>query len=191
MTEATRMNVTNNINSREAQYNGVRRTSASALRDERVSTRTGTSTLERTRRKNREKANAPIIVKKRVKASPFPVRFVFYAVVLTIMLMFVIYGNSVMNELSYESNSLKSEIALLEQENDSLQFEIDKKYDLKYIEEVATTELGLVKSTDVVKHYVDISGGDTVEVSAAETKTEHKVDATFDSFKESVSKIYE
>lgn len=189
MTEATRMNVANNINSREAQYNSVRRTSASVLRDERVSTRTGT--LERTRRQNREKANAPIIVKKRVKASPFPVRFVFYAVVLTLMLMFVIYGNSVMNELSYESNSLKSEIALLEQENDSLQFEIDKKYDLKYIEEVATTELGLVKSTDVVKHYVDISGGDTVEVSETETETEHKVDATFDSFKESVSKIYE
>lgn len=190
MTEATRMNVTNNINSRPAQYNSVRRTSASALRNVGVSHRVGETSYERTKRLDREKSNSTVIVKKRVKASPFPIRFVFYAIVLTGMLMFVIYGNSVINELSYESNDLKSSIAQLKQENDSLQFEIDKKYDLKYIENVATTELGLVKSTDVVKHYVSISGGDTVEVSDSENSS-HKIDATFDSFKESVAKIYE
>ena len=168
MTEATR------INSKSVRINA----SAGALRH-----RTGTAAGERSRSAQHERTSAPVIVKKRVKAKPFPVRFVFYAAVITVMLMFVVYGNSVMNELSYEYNSLKSEIATLEHDNDNLQIQIDKKYDLDYVERVATEELGLVKSTEVVKHYVNISGGDKVVVSGNTDKSGavSDVDTTFDS----------
>ena len=153
-----------NINAGYSQYNNVRRENVSGIAST-TAERISDAVAARNRRLQRERANAPIIVKKRVKAAPFPISFVFYALVMTVMLMFVIYGNSVVNEISYEISDLETQIAAVKEENAGLKIDLDRKYDLKYIEEVATTELGLVKSTDVVKHYVSISGGDKVIVS--------------------------
>jgi cell division protein FtsL len=193
MAETTRARNERDINAKRSQYNNVRRENVSI--SGMASTAAGIlgdAVAERNRRIARERANAPIIVKKRVKSGPFPVSFVFYTLVMTVMLMFVVYGNSVVNEISYEISGLESEIAATKQENADLTIELDRKYDLKYIENVAINELGLVKSTDVVKHYVSISGGDKVVVSEQEAKkTAGRFDATLDSLKESVAKIYE
>ena len=193
MAEITRAHGERDINAKRSQYNNVRRENVSI--SDMASTAAGLlgdAVAERNRRLARERANAPIIVKKRVKSGPFPVSFVFYTLVMTVMLMFVVYGNSVVNEISYEISGLESEIAATKQENADLTIELDRKYDLKYIEDVAINELGLVKSTDVVKHYVSISGGDKVVVSEQEAKkAKGAFDATLDSLKESVAKIYE
>lgn len=188
MAENVRMYEDRNINKKYSQYNNSVSVSDIAST---AAERLGDAVAERNRRLQRERASAPVIVKKRVKAAPFPVSFVFYALVMTVMLMFLIYGNSVVNEISYEISDLKAGISAAEQENENLRIELDKKYDLAYIEDVAVNELGFVKSTDVVKHYVSISGGDKVVVSATEENTSTKLDATFDSLKESVAKIYE
>lgn len=192
MAENIRMHGSRDINNGYSQYNNVRRENVSVSgMASTAAERIGDAVAERNRRLQRERANAPIIVKKRVKAGPFPVSFVFYALVLTVMLMFVVYGNSVVNEISYEVGDLESQIATVKQENASLRIDLDKKYDLKYIEDMATNELGLVKSTDVVKHYVSISGGDKVVLSEEKGATTGRFDATLDSLKESVAKIYE
>lgn len=188
MSDNARMYESGNINKKYSQYNSSVSVSdiASAAAE-----RLGDAVAERNRRLQRERANAPVIVKKTVKAGPFPISFVFYTLVMTVMLMFLVYGNSVVNEISYEISDLKAGISVAEQENENLRIELDKKYDLAYIEDVAINELGFVKSTDVVKHYVSISGGDKVVVSDAEANTSTRIDATFDSLKESVAKIYE
>lgn len=178
-----------NINASYAQYNVVRGNGVSAPAS--ATEIIGSAVAERRRKIARERANAPVIVKKRVKSSPFPVSFVFYALCLTLMLMFLIYSNSVVNEISYDINELESAISQTKQENEKLSVELDKKYDLKYIEEVAEGELGLVKSTDVVKHYINVSGGDKVSVYEDGTASSTKFDATLDTLKESVAKIYE
>lgn len=193
MTENLRARSERDINSKYTQYNNVRRGNVSiSSMASTASERLGDAVAERNRRIARERANAPIIVKKRVKAGSFPVSFVFYTLVMTVMLMFVVYGNSVVNEISYEVSNLEAEIASTKQENADLAIELDRKYDLKYIEDVAINELGLVKSTDVVKHYVSISGGDKVVISEQEAKkASGTFNATLDSLKESVAKIYE
>lgn len=188
MTEVTRMNVKNGINSKNAQYNSVRSKNASVSD---VAIRVGDAVAERNRRAARERANAPVVVKKRVKASPFPVSFVFYALVMVVILMFIVYNNSVVNELSYEAGELESSISSMKQENERLSLELEKKYDLKYIENVAKNELGLVKSTEVKKYYISLSDGDKVIVSGKGEKNRAGFGTSFDSLRKSVAKIYE
>ena len=166
MAENTRMYENRSINSNGAKYNSVGHSGVSVsdvYAD--AAERIGSAVAARNRRIARERANAPVIVKKYVKASPFPISFVFYALVITAMLMFVAYSNSVVNELSYEIGDLETKISTLKYENDKLDIELEKKYDLEYIENVAVNELGLVKNTSVVKHYINMSDGDGVVVS--------------------------
>ena len=153
--------------------------------------RIGEAVAARNRRVAKERAEAPIIVKKRVKASPFPISFLFYALVVTAMLMFIAYSNSVVNELSYEIVDLKSEISTLKYENDKLDIELEKKYDLEYIEEVAIKELGLVKNTEVVKHYLNMSDGAEVVVSEKANGAENSFTATLNTLRDTVAGLYE
>lgn len=145
---------------------------------------------EYVRAKRREKAREPKIVTRRVKAKPFPIGFVFYALMITMVLMFVIYSHSVVNEISYDINGLESKITEYRLENERLSLELEQRNDLKYIEEVASTRLGMVKSTDIVKHYVSISGGDKVVVSEEKTSAGAQLFASLNGLKQSVEKIY-
>lgn len=181
MTQATKVGY-RNINGNERQYNNVRH--ADAVRT------SGSIALERERRALREKTGAPVIVKKRVKSSPFPVSFIFYTVIMMLMLMFIIYNNSVVNEISYDISEVKKEMALEEQKNEKLSIELEKKYDLKEIERIAENELGLVKSTEVATHYVSVSEGDKVVVSESNNGG-GDFGTSLNSFKKSVAKIYE
>jgi len=192
MTESTRMYENRNINTGRNKYNNIRKQNAAVTDVASTAVeRLGDALEARKRRIQRERASAPVIVKEYVKARPFPVRFIFYALVATLMLMFIIYTNSVVNEISYDISDLEAKISQTKAENEKLSIELDKKYDLKYIEEVATTKLGLVKSTEVVKHYVNISGGSDVVIANNTNKAATTISATFDSFKESVANIYE
>lgn len=192
MAAEARMNTNRNINHNNAKYNSVRHGSVSVSDiASGAAERLGDAVAARNRRVARERANAPVVVKKRIKAGPFPVSFVFYALVVTAMLMFIAYGNSVVNELSYEIGDLETKISELRYENDKLDIELEKKYDLQYIEEVATKELGLVKSTEVVKHYLNMSDGDEVVVSEKAGRNDTKFTATFNSLKNSVAGMYE
>lgn len=179
------------INTNNTKYNSVRSKNVS-FSDAAMSVaeRIGDAVYENKRRIARERANAPVIVKKHVKAKAFPVSFVFYTLVTTLMLMFVVYSYSVVNEVSYDITALESQISQTKSENERLALELDKRNDLKHIEEVATTKLGMVKSTDVVKHYVSISGGDKVVVSEKETVAKQSLGIALDSLKETVGKIY-
>lgn len=191
MAESTRMYQNGNINSKASQYNNVRRQNVSVSDMAATAVeKFGDAVAARNRRVARERAEAPVVVKKHIKASPFPVRFVFYALIATIMLMFIVYTNSVVNEISYDIGDLETKIAATKAENEKLSIELDRKYDLKYIEEVATTKLGLVKSTEVVKHYVSISGDNDVVIANDTNAAVTTLGATLDSLKESVAKIY-
>lgn len=125
----------------------------------------GEAVNEKRRQIRREKASTPIVIRNKVKAKPFPVSFVFYALILTVTFMFIAYNYSVVNDISYETTKLEAEIRTQKQENERLTVALEKRNDLSYIEDVAVNKLGMVKSTDVVKQYVSLSGNDKVEVS--------------------------
>ena len=189
MTDYTRNYQNTGINAGSSKYNNVRRQNVSEVAYGAVE-RLGDAVAARRQRVARERALSPVVVKKYVAAKAFPVRFLFYALIATVMLMFIVYTNSVVNEISYEISDLEAKIADTRAENEKLSIELDRKYDLKYIEEEAT-KLGLVKSTDVVKHYVNISGTEDVVIANDTGSSPVGITATLDSLKQSVAKIYE
>ena len=58
------------------------------------------------------------------------------------------------------------------------------------IEKYATETLGMVKSSDVIKHYVNVNGGDEIEINENVGESTY-LGAVLDSLKTSVGKIYE
>lgn len=177
------------INERCAKYNSERKTAAYPSAKG-ISEYVGDALYENARRRARERANAPAIVTKKVKAKPFPISFVFYALILSCVFMFICYNYSVINDISYDTQALESQINLLKEENNRLKISLDTRNDLEYIEEVAVTKLGMVKSTDVAKHYVSLAHEDSVVVTRENSESTH-LGTTLNSLKKNLRKIYE
>ncbi len=139
----------------------------------------------------RKAAETPMYTRKKasVKKS-FPFGFVISALCVCAVFMFITYNNSVVNEIAYETRALEAEIAEFTKENQRLSIELEQKNDLAYIEEIAVTKLGMVKSTDIYKQFVSLSGSDKVEVSE-NNSDEFALATTLNGFKRSVGKIFE
>lgn len=121
----------------------------------------------RKKRVARERANAPKYVTKTVKAKQaFPISVIGYIVIFSVIAMFLVLGNSKINEATLRADNLKSEIASEMNRGEILNSYINQRNDAAYVEEYAINVLGMVKSTDVAKRYVSISGEDKVVVSS-------------------------
>lgn len=124
------------------------------------------ATLARKRREaTRAKACETKYVKKSVKAAkPFPITAIGYTVVFAAIAMYLVLGNSKINEATLRANSLKSAIAVEAERSEKLSGALNQRKDIGYIEDYAENVLGMVKSTDVAKHYVSVSGEDKISV---------------------------
>lgn len=119
------------------------------------------------RKKKKERANAPKYVTRTVKAkSAFPVTVIGYIIVFSVIAMFLVLGNSKINEAIIQGDNLQSMINEEMNRCDILSSQINSRNDAAAIENYAVNVLGLVKKTDVAKTYVSISGEDKVIVSA-------------------------
>ncbi len=119
------------------------------------------------RKKKKERANAPKYVTKTVKAkSAFPVTIIGYIIVFSVIAMFLVLGNSKINEAIIQGDNLQSMINEEMNRCDILNAQVSSRNDAAAIEDYAVNVLGLVKKTDVAKTYVRIAGEDKVVVSA-------------------------
>ena len=119
--------------------------------------------------KMREKAREPRYIIKKVEAkTAFPVSIIGYIVVFSVIAMFLVLGNSRINEANLYAGSLEKQINEAMHKYDMLTAEINSRNDAASVESYALDVLGLVKKTDVAKTYVSISGEDKVVVSGNE-----------------------
>ena len=81
--------------------------------------------------------------------------------------MFLVLGNSRINEATLYSDSLEGQISAAINQCEMLTAEMNARNDAASVEDYALNVLGLVKKTDVAKTYVSISGEDKVVVSAS------------------------
>lgn len=120
------------------------------------------------RKKKKERANAPKYVSKTVKAkTAFPVTIIGYMIVFSVIAMFLVLGNSKINEAIIQGDNLQSMINEEMNRCDILSTQVSSRNDAAAIEDYAVNVLGLVKKTDVAKTYVSISGEDKVVVSSS------------------------
>ena len=117
----------------------------------------------------RPTAPKPIIIRKKVKSeTPFPVGFLFYALIFTLVFLFLTYNYCQINEVTQDINSMENDLAILKKEETRLQVELDSKNDLRMVEELAVGELGMVKADKLTRQYVSLSGGDKIVARAAQ-----------------------
>ena len=102
------------------------------------------------------------VVKTVRRASPVKVAAII-AVVLAITGM-MIYSQVVLTELGAQTTELNAELEKLQSENVRKTTELEGKMSLKNIEEYAVDELGLVKQEQSQVEYVNLSGGNKVEI---------------------------
>lgn len=120
------------------------------------------------RNKIRERARAPKYIAKEVKAKTvFPVPVIGYIVVFSVIAMFLVLGNSRINEATLYANSLENEINEAINICEILNAEVNSRCDAAVLEDYAVNVLGLVKNTDVAKTYISISGEDKIVLNGA------------------------
>lgn len=111
----------------------------------------------------KEKSRKPKVRTVRARTRKrLPMSSVFFMMVCTLLLMFMIINYVQINEYTQEVTALKREMTTLENERTDLELELEKKNDLSLIEARAR-ELGMMGSEDLQKVVVRSQKEDTVE----------------------------
>ena len=112
------------------------------------------------------------------KKAPIPVSVFLLAAVCTVVFMFMIVSYVQINEYTLQVSELRNELAELSEQEKQLDLELDRKNDLRSIEEYVSENLGMVKSDQIVKKHVSVTSEDKIEVVSAEPLPEENVMVT-------------
>jgi cell division protein FtsL len=96
---------------------------------------------------------------------------------LTVLALFAIlltisYRNSLINESFTEVQTLKTELAALQKENEQLEVNIENSLNLNNIEQAAKEKLGMQKASSKQTKYVTLPKSDYIEVASEEVVME-------------------
>ena len=107
----------------------------------------------------------------RAPRTQIPVGTIFFTVIATLLLMFMVYMSVQINEYTASVSSLNTKISQLQTKQKNLASEVIKKDDLVYIEEYATKELGMVKEENLPKKYISVGSEDKAEIIQKDAET--------------------
>jgi cell division protein FtsB len=99
-----------------------------------------------------------------VKKKPVSASLIIGIVLFCAVVMMIIFSFAQISEFKKEISSLEAQKETLTAEINQLSLDIDLKNDIRYIEQVATEEIGMVKSNRVESKYISISEGERVEL---------------------------
>ena len=91
------------------------------------------------------------------------VKVVVYVLLIFASLFVISYRNSLINESFNENEQLKSNLALLEKQNEQLKVNLENSLNLTNIEKIAEKKLGMQKLDNSQKVYVSLDKKDYVE----------------------------
>ncbi|MEG1743239.1 MAG: septum formation initiator family protein [Clostridia bacterium] len=105
-----------------------------------------------------------IITKKKKNKTPFPIGKIFPLLLVTAMVLFMVMNYAEIDKYNSDIAELKGQLTDLQKEANKLEQRLDKKNNLVYIEEYATEELGMVKSTDLTRVNITLVGEDKGDI---------------------------
>ncbi|MBQ4097581.1 MAG: hypothetical protein IJC62_05420 [Clostridia bacterium] len=111
----------------------------------------------------------------RVQSKALSPMFIFTLLVTTVMVMLLVMNVSEIYSKTNRISELEKQLELLEKEAAELTLKVEERTDIREIEYIATTQLGMVKEDALQKKYVSLSGGERIDVFDDETK-ENKED---------------
>ncbi len=125
-------------------------------------------------RKKAEDKMDPIIPSLEIseKKKFLPPVFVAMLLVSTLMIMFLVMSISEIYETTNEIAELESEIIMLKSDAEDLKLQLEEKNDIRLIEEIATTQLGMTKEDSLQRRYVSLSDGERIDILETEEEKE-------------------
>lgn len=108
--------------------------------------------------KNKAKAKTKAKVKEVNK-----IKIYSYIVIVFAMFAVISFRNSLINETFNQKENLKKQVAVAEKENEQLRINIENNLNLENIQKRATEELGMQKSSNSQKVYINLEKKDYIE----------------------------
>ena len=124
----------------------------------------------RSKKSTIRKKEARIQTKKDLKSH---VKITFYVLLIFSSLFVISYRNSLINESFNKGETLKSNLASIQKENEQLKVNLENSYNLSNIEELAKNKLGMQKLDNSQKVYVSLDKQDYVEQPSEEVVIEN------------------
>ena len=113
-----------------------------------------------------------------VKKAPVSASLIIGVILFAVVVMMIIFSFAQISEFKKEIYTLENERIALEAEIDQLSLEIDLKNDIRVIEQIATEEIGMVKSNRVESKYISVAAGERVALPEAAAEEESGVFTT-------------
>lgn len=100
----------------------------------------------------------------KVKSEPISKSKIVAIILSAAVLLMIIFSLSELNSFKNDISELEDKKIELNSEAAQLYLDIDRKNDVKKIEQIATEDIGMVKSNQVQSKYISLSAGDRVEI---------------------------
>lgn len=125
------------------------------------------------------KKKTSTVKKKQEKVQPkrhikSQIKTVVYIALIFASLLVISYRNSLINESFNENEKLKSNLAVIEKENEQLKVSLENSLNLSNIEKIAEKRLGMQKLDNSQKIYVSLDKQDYVEPASEEVIMEEE-----------------
>jgi cell division protein FtsB len=121
------------------------------------------------RRKELYEAEQNIRTVRSATRVPMPTAVIFMSLVCTVLFLYIIFNMVQISDKERVINSMEDEFSTLDTEKNKLQGELEKKNDLNYIEDYALNKLGMVKSDQLLRQYVNLQNEDKIEIVTDKT----------------------
>ena len=106
--------------------------------------------------------------KQKQKKSNPQAKFILYTVIGFMILFAISYRNSLINETFTKKEKLKSDLAVIQKENEQLEVNIQNSLNLNNVEKSAKELLGMKKLDNMQKRYVNLPKQDYIEPAGEE-----------------------
>ncbi len=110
----------------------------------------------------------PFRAEREKAASPFPISYMFFILILTAIMVYVVHLYIEISELDATISECNNTLVELKSEQNDLQFEKNRLIDLEEIERIAREEYGMVSADQLPKEYITSEGGDRIQILETE-----------------------
>ncbi len=100
-----------------------------------------------------------------VNKYPFAIAMLAIVAVTCMFMMLVLNAVSI-SDMKTKTTQMSSQLEALIERRDELSLELEKRDDLRYIEEIAKNQYGMIKKDYVTKYYVSLDNHDKIELIA-------------------------
>ena len=87
-------------------------------------------------------------------------------IAVTCMFMILVVNAVSISDMKTQTTQMSSQLESLIERREELSLELEKRDDLRYIEEIAKNQYGMIKKDYVTKYYVNLDNNDKIELIA-------------------------